>query len=77
MKPYKVKFSIHSSGDMDFGMHPYDDEIIVEVKNGEPGSNPGDFAKYIEELLDNWFQFHDGTNVTIKIEGEPPRPTIY
>jgi hypothetical protein len=71
MKPYKVKFSIHSSGDMSAGMYPYDDEITVEVKSGEPGGDPGDFVKFIKESLDDWYQFHDGTKIEIKIEGEP------
>lgn len=60
--PKTYRFSIYNPGEYSAGIRSFHDRIRVTVDSGNPGGEKGDFEKYMQECLQEWY---DGSHVFI------------
>lgn len=60
-----LTFDIAHSGEMEAGLRPFTDTVIVAVVSGDPGGVTDEFAQYMCETLGQWY---DGASVTLREE---------
>ena len=56
----RLKFDIKNSGEVDAGLLPYTDTVIIDVESGNPGGEDGEFMEFMQSALAEWF---DGSSV--------------
>lgn len=55
-------FNIHSPSELSAGLVGFDDTVKIEIESGNPGGDPGKFAKETAQFLQDWY---DGAQVTL------------
>jgi len=58
----KTTYEIENAGDSEAGLPAYQEEVQINVRSGDPGGEPGEFAEYMRVALAEWF---DGAKVSI------------
>jgi hypothetical protein len=53
--PAEYLFSICDNGDPAAGLMPRNDDINIIVYSGDPGGEPGEFAKHMRQALADWY----------------------
>lgn len=62
----KYTFEINVPDDLAAGLRGFDDVVHVEVASGEPGGDEKEFAAYIKECLEDWYDA--GHDVVTQVE---------
>lgn len=62
MKALKITYNIEYRGEVAAGIRPFDDEVTVTVESGDPGGDDGEFARFLQECLGDWY---DGANIEV------------
>ena len=55
----KIKYRICVPSDLNAGIRGFSDQVIVEIKSGDPGGEKGEFEKHIRESLNEWYDSGD------------------
>ena len=67
--PLTLTFEVEHPGELASGMRGYSEKVTVIVDSGDPGGEPGEFRKLIQQSLSEWFK---GANITLTGFGNAP-----
>ena len=55
IQPKTIEFSIYHPGERMAGIRAFEDNIKIIIESGDPGGEPGEFEKYIQKFLKEWY----------------------
>lgn len=60
VQPMRIEFAVNMPSDLSAGLRGFSDSVAVTIESGNPGGEPGEFTRYMQECLAEWF---DGAKV--------------
>lgn len=69
-----ICFSVCHPGEMNAGIRPFTDDIRIQCCSGDFGGNPGEFAEFMRNVLEEWY---DGARVVTTNNCPPHLPDFY
>jgi hypothetical protein len=64
----KITYDVDFPAELGAGIRGFTETITVEVESGDPGGEEGEFAVWMRQAINEWY---DGARVIIRAEMQP------